>query len=151
MSGWTRCDKCGKLSSDSRICSNCGNAIGNAPQQGNYYSNNVVPVPGSNQVVGGYQNVNFLNPTEQNIKTLISLAYTIKIVLFVLAGLVFIGIMLPVMDSDLSSAAFFIALLSAAPLVITAVIVEPLLKWRAYVLQNLYELNSRDKNKDQDK
>ena len=90
---------------------------------------------------------NNLNGTERNINYFLKLSQFIKIIMFVLAGLLLI-IGLIANNNTGNSETFIICLIGSILLIIGAILSTSFLEWKAYILKNIYEINkSISKNK----
>lgn len=79
--------------------------------------------------------------TEKNINYFLKLAKIIKIVLFIIAGIVFLVGMLA--SDGISFEIIIISSIFSVVLILCAILSTPFLEWKAYMLKNLYELNMK--------
>lgn len=81
------------------------------------------------------------NGTEKNINYFLLLAKVIRIISYILAGIVFL-IGLIVIEEIFEI--FVLCLISSIVLVIIAILSTPFLEWKAYMLKNIYEINKKN-------
>lgn len=82
-----------------------------------------------------------VNGTEKNINYFLLLAKVIRIISYILAGIVFL-IGLIVIEEIFEI--FVLCLISSIVLVIIAILSTPFLEWKAYMLKNIYEINKKN-------
>lgn len=129
-----KCKECGEEISDKATkCIHCGTILNNEE---------------SNNIISKITNKDFYsscsNGVEKNINYFFKLANIIKKILFVLAGL------LPVMGLMITGGAdggeiLIPCIIGSVFIVITAILSTPFIEWKAYVLKQLYEINTKNK------
>jgi len=116
-----KCENCGKdISTNANKCIHCNTEIKQTTK------------------------INVVNrhwETEKNINYFLKLAKIIKIVLFIIAGIVFLVGMLA--SDGISFEIIIISSIVSVVLILCAILSTPFLEWKAYMLKNLYELNMK--------
>lgn len=150
-----KCPECGKEISDKATqCIHCGCPI---EIEFKYYckecgaeileTDKVCPNCGIDLETGvENSNISSLSDCEKNISFFLKLAKFFKYGTLALAGLILlIGIMSTggTGEGEMLGICFIFSI----SLVIVAILSAPFLEWKAYVLKNLYEINTNEKNK----
>lgn len=152
---FVKCPECGKEISDKATqCIHCGCPI---EIEIKYYckecgaeileTDKVCPNCGIDLETGvENSNISSLSDCEKNISFFLKLAKFFKYGTLALAGLILlIGIMSTggTGEGEMLGICFIFSI----SLVIVAILSAPFLEWKAYVLKNLYEINTNEKNK----
>ena len=152
---FVKCPECGKEISDKAAqCIHCGCPI---EIEIKYYckecgaeileTDKVCPNCGIDLETGvKNSNISSLSDCEKNINFFLKLAKFFKYGTLALAGLILlIGIMSTggTGEGEMLGICFIFSI----SLVIVAILSAPFLEWKAYVLKNLYEINTNEKNK----
>ena len=152
---FVKCPECGKEISDKATqCIHCGCPI---EIEFKYYckecgaeileTDPVCPNCGIDLETGvENSNISSLSDCEKNISFFLKLAKFFKYGTLALAGLILlIGIMSTggTGEGEMLGICFIFSI----SLVIVAILSAPFLEWKAYVLKNLYEINTNEKNK----
>lgn len=152
---FVKCPECGKEISDKAAqCIHCGCPI---EIEIKYYckecgaeileNDKVCPNCGIDLETGvENSNISSLSDCEKNISFFLKLAKFFKYGALALAGLILlIGIMSTggTGEGEMLGICFIFSI----SLVIVAILSAPFLEWKAYVLKNLYEINTNEKNK----
>lgn len=152
---FVKCPECGKKISDKAAqCIHCGCPI---EIEIKYYckecgaeileTDKVCPNCGIDLETGvENSNISSLSDCEKNISFFLKLAKFFKYGTLALAGLILlIGIMSTggTGEGEMLGICFIFSI----SLVIVAILSAPFLEWKAYVLKNLYEINTNEKNK----
>lgn len=152
---FVKCPECGKEISDKATqCIHCGCPI---EIEIKYYckecgaeileTDKVCPNCGIDLETGvENSNISNLSDCEKNISFFLKLAKFFKYGTLALAGLILlIGIMSTggTGEGEMLGICFIFSI----SLVIVAILSTPFLEWKAYVLKNLYEINTNEKNK----
>ncbi len=152
---FVKCPECGKEISDKATqCIHCGCPI---EIEFKYYckecgaeileTDKVCPNCGIDLETGvENSNISSLSDCEKNISFFLKLAKFFKYGTLALAGLILlIGIMSTggTGEGEMLGICFIFSI----SLVIVAILSAPFLEWKAYVLKNLYEINTNEKNK----
>lgn len=116
-----KCENCGKdISTNANKCIHCNTEI-------------------KTQLKTNITNKHF--ETEKNINYFLKLAKVIRIVLFTIAIIIlFVGI---IVSNGIDFGIVVISFIVSAILVLCAILSTPFLEWKAYMLQQLYEINNK--------
>ena len=124
-----KCKKCGNdISTNAEKCVHCGTPV---EQLLNVDDVLVQTVSKSDLGSGEEKNYNFF----------FKLAKVIRILLFILAGLV--ALVFFIASEGYDEALMICGVVSGIFLVLVAILSTPFIEWKAYMLKNLYELNKK--------
>ncbi|MBD9105818.1 zinc-ribbon domain-containing protein [bacterium] len=130
------CKECGaEILETDKVCPNCGIDLETGVENSNISS-----------LSDCEKNISNLSDCEKNISFFLKLAKFFKYGALALAGLILlIGIMSTggTGEGEMLGICFIFSI----SLVIVAILSAPFLEWKAYVLKNLYEINTNKKNK----
>lgn len=152
---FVKCPECGKEISDKATqCIHCGCPI---EIEIKYYckecgaeileTDKVCPNCGIDLETGvENSNISSLSDCEKNISFFLKLAKFFKYGTLALAGLILLIGIMSTGGTD-EGEMLGICFIFSISLVIVAILSAPFLEWKAYVLKNLYEINTNEKNK----